>query len=151
MADDVTEPNAPAVDSSVEEKKDKKERSGVTVPAWVAGVLVIVLALGGGFALGRVTDDDHDRPDFGGIVRQFGDRGDNGGNSGNRSGFPGGGGFGGNGGGFPGGGQLPGGGQFPGGGQLPDGRQLPGGGQFPGGLNGPGTQQSPSTTNPSSN
>lgn len=65
MADDATEPGAPAPDPTAEqpavEGRDDdgggRLRRAVSLPIWVAVALVLALA-GGGFAVGRATSDD---------------------------------------------------------------------------------------------
>ncbi len=78
----------------------RPDGSGVSIPSWLAGALVVVLALligGAGFAIGRATaDDDHDvRPIIGIEGRGGPDRGSRtfpvpGGGRGELPGFPGG-------------------------------------------------------------
>jgi hypothetical protein len=56
-ADADTEPAASLPDGS------GPDRGGVVIPSWLAGALVVVLALlvaGAGFAIGRATAPDHD-------------------------------------------------------------------------------------------
>jgi hypothetical protein len=79
-ADADTQPDGSGPDGS------GSEASGVTIPAWLAGALVVVLALvvaGAGFAIGRATapDDDGFRP----VVAT-----EDGGGRGGLPGFPGG-------------------------------------------------------------
>lgn len=118
-------PDAPAPDVPVAaaEPSATPAQSGVHIPTWLAGALVVVLAfvIGGvGFALGRSTADEGGR-DFRGpaLVRSAQENGGPGGN-----GFP--------------GGQ---GGQRDGGPQFPGGQGGQGGREFPGGPGGPGGQQ----------
>jgi membrane-associated protease RseP (regulator of RpoE activity) len=85
--DDTTPPESAATDATLPETPaatpvatpaetpaaatTTEERAGVFVPRWVAflvgGLVALLLVGGGGFALGRSTDDDHDR-DRGEIV-----------------------------------------------------------------------------------
>jgi hypothetical protein len=91
--DDTTDETAP-VDGTPDDRTtsdadraSKPDRDGVHIPQWLAGALVVVLALavgGTGFAIGRATDDGHGgRPEIAGV------RGGGPGGQGNPGGPPG--------------------------------------------------------------
>ena len=52
---------APTEQDAPDEPEAKTARRGWFVPAWLAGLVVLALALGAGFGIGRWTDDGHGR------------------------------------------------------------------------------------------
>jgi hypothetical protein len=64
--DDTTETTETADTTEHRDEAPARERSGVSIPGWLAGALVVLLGLAigaAGFALGRATDDDDSVPE----------------------------------------------------------------------------------------